>query len=98
MASWRETQAVMDGSTIATFGESVTINGFCVIGNVLESDFQSNGLDLAVEGEQAQIYISSQDKERIRLAKGQVVEYRDKTATVVEINITNTTLCRIVLG
>ena len=88
----------MDRSTLATFGEQVTINGFCVIANVLESDFQSNGLTLAVEGEQAQVYISNEDRQRIRLGKGQIVEYRGKTAQVAEVDITNTTLCRITLG
>jgi hypothetical protein len=98
LTSWRDTQAVMDASTIATFGELITINGFTVYANVLEDDFDSTGLGLPVEGERASVIISNEDKERVRLSKGVVVEYRGKVAKVSQFQITNTTLWRINLS
>lgn len=88
----------MDRSTIATFGESVNINGFALLANVTEDAFDSTGLGLPIEGQRVALIISNEDKERVRLAKGLVVEYRGKVAKVSDFQITNTTLWRIDLA
>lgn len=88
----------MDRSTISTFGEPVTINGFELLANVIEDAFDSTGLGLPVEGERVSLTISNEDKERVRLAKGLLVEYRGKVAKVADFDITATTLWRIELA
>lgn len=87
----------MDQATIATFGERVTINGFCVMANVLENSFETSGLPLPIDGEQVTLVIEASERQRIRLAKGVPVEYRGKKAQVSDFNITNTTLLRVEL-